>query len=637
MIDLAWLIPALPLVGFLVILLFGRRLGDPKAGYFATAMVGAAFLVTVGVFADLLSKSGDDRHHVVNLFSWVPVGSLRVDLAFLVDPLSITMCLFVTGIGALIHLYAVGYMHGDPRFSKFFLYLNLFALSMLLLVLGENLLVTFLGWEGVGTCSYFLISFWHEKQSAATAGKKAFVANRVGDWGVMMAMFLAFEAVGTISYDGMNAAAESGALSQTTATAIAVMLFIGACGKSAQLPLYIWLPDAMEGPTPVSALIHAATMVTAGVFLMTRVNPVIHEAAEWAGWLIAIVGIATALFAATIAVAQNDIKKVLAYSTVSQLGFMFLAVGSGAYVAAIFHMVTHAFFKALLFLGSGSVIHGMHHEQDMRRMGALRKLMPVTAFTFIIGWLAIAGVPPFAGFWSKDEILLYTLAKSPVLYVLGLVAALLTAYYMTRQVIMVFYGKARWHDAHDEHGAHGDFTPHESPKIMLLPLVVLAALSTVGGALQLPFSSDLHFLEKWLEPVVEFGEADIHGTWAYDNKYLLLGLAVVIALAGIALSVAVYGKKKIAPIEPKVLEQGWYYDKSITAFMGGPGRRIFDGIAWFDAHVVDGAVNGVARLVRGSAGGLRKSQSGYVRQYAAALGVGVVLLLVWFVVIRGII
>jgi NADH-quinone oxidoreductase subunit L len=637
MIDLAWLIPALPLVGFLVILLFGRRLGDPKAGYFATAMVGAAFLVTVGVFADLLSKSGEDRHHVVNLFSWVPVGSLRVDLAFLVDPLSITMCLFVTGIGALIHLYAVGYMHGDPRFSKFFLYLNLFALSMLLLVLGENLLVTFLGWEGVGTCSYFLISFWHEKQSAATAGKKAFVTNRVGDWGVMMAMFLAFEAVGTISYDGMNAAAESGALSQTTATAIAVMLFIGACGKSAQLPLYIWLPDAMEGPTPVSALIHAATMVTAGVFLMTRVNPVIHEAAEWAGWLIAIVGIATALFAATIAVAQNDIKKVLAYSTVSQLGFMFLAVGSGAYVAAIFHMVTHAFFKALLFLGSGSVIHGMHHEQDMRRMGALRKLMPVTAFTFIIGWLAIAGVPPFAGFWSKDEILLYSLAKSPVLYVLGLVAALLTAYYMTRQVIMVFYGKARWHDAHDEHGAHGDFTPHESPKIMLLPLVVLAALSTVGGALQLPFSSDLHFLEKWLEPVVEFGEADISGTWAYDNKYLLLGVAVVIALAGIAASVAVYGKKKMAPIEPKVLEQGWYYDKSITAFMGGPGRRVFDGIAWFDAHIVDGAVNGVARLVRGSAGGLRKTQSGYVRQYAAALGVGVVLLLVWFVVIRGII
>jgi NADH-quinone oxidoreductase subunit L len=635
-VDVVWLIPALPLAGFVLILLFGRRLGDPKAGYLASTMIGASFLVTVGVFADLMSKTAEERRHIATLFRWVPVGDLQVDLAFLADPLSITMCLFVTGIGTLIHLYAVGYMHGDPRFSKFFLYLNLFALSMIVLVLGENLLVTFLGWEGVGTCSYFLISFWHERESAATAGKKAFVTNRVGDWGVMMAMFLAFQAVGTVSYGGLNAAAESGALSQSTATAIAIMLFIGACGKSAQLPLYIWLPDAMEGPTPVSALIHAATMVTAGVFLMTRVNPVIAVSAEWVTWTIAIVGCATALFAATIAVAQNDIKKVLAYSTVSQLGYMFLAVGSGAYVAAIFHMVTHAFFKALLFLGSGSVIHGMHHEQDMRKMGALRKLMPVTAMTFIIGWLAIAGVPPFAGFWSKDEILLYTFAKSPVLYVFGLVTALLTAYYMTRQVIMVFFGEARWHDHADEHGAHGDFQPHESPKIMLLPLVVLAGLSIVGGALQLPFSSDLHFLEKWLEPVIEFGEADIHGTWAYDNKYLLLGVAVLIAGLGIAASVAVYGKKKAKAIEPAILEQGWYYDKGISAFMGGPGRKGFDAIAWFDAKVVDGAVNGVAKLVQGTAGQARKTQSGFVRQYAAALGVGVVLMLVWFVVIRGI-
>ncbi len=638
MVDLVWLIPAFPLAGFLLILLFGRRLGDPKAGYLATAMIGAAFVVTVGVFADLMSMDPEERRHVSTLFQWVPVGDLRIDLAFLADPLSITMCLFVTGIGALIHLYAVGYMHGDPRFSKFFLYLNLFALSMLVLVLGENLLVTFLGWEGVGTCSYFLISFWHERESAATAGKKAFVTNRVGDWGVMMAMFLAFEAVGTISYGGLNAAAESGALSQTTATAIAAMLFVGACGKSAQLPLYLWLPDAMEGPTPVSALIHAATMVTAGVFLMTRVNPVIAVSAEWITWLIAIVGVVTALFAATVAVAQNDIKKVLAYSTVSQLGFMFLAIGSGAYVAAIFHMVTHAFFKALLFLGSGSVIHGMHHEQDMRRMGALRKLMPVTAVTFIIGWLAIAGVPPFAGFWSKDEILLYTYAKSPVLYVVGLVTALLTAYYMTRQVIMVFFGEARWNDKAAEHGAHGDaHTPHESPAIMLIPLVVLAGLSIVGGALQLPFSKDLHFLEKWLEPVIEFGEADISGTWPYDNKYLLLGVAVVVALAGIAASVMVYAKKKAKPFEPVVLEQGWYYDRAISSFMGGPGRKGFEALAWFDAKVVDGAVNGVATAVRGAASGVRKSQSGYVRQYAAALGVGVVLLLVWFVVIRGIV
>jgi NADH-quinone oxidoreductase subunit L len=636
MLDVVWLIPALPLAGFLLILLLGRRLGDPKAGYLATAMIGGSFVVTALLFFELLGMPTEERRHVDSIFSWVPVGSLKIDLAFLADPLSVTMCLFVTGIGTLIHLYAVGYMHGDERFSKFFLYLNLFAFSMLMLVLGENLLVTFLGWEGVGTCSYFLISFWHERDSAATAGKKAFVTNRVGDWGVMMAMFFAFQAVGTVSYLGLNEAAEVGALSQTTATAIAACLFIGACGKSAQLPLYIWLPDAMEGPTPVSALIHAATMVTAGVFLMTRVNPVIAVSAEWITWLIAIVGVATALFAATVAVAQNDIKKVLAYSTVSQLGYMFLAVGSGAYVAAIFHMVTHAFFKALLFLGSGSVIHGMHHEQDMRRMGALRKLMPVTAITFVIGWLAIAGVPPFAGFWSKDEILLFAYAKSPVLYVLGLISAILTAYYMTRQVIMVFFGNARWHDAHDEHGAHGDHTPHESPWVMLTPLVVLAGLSIVGGFIQLPFSKSLHRLERWLEPVIEFGEADIKKTWAYDNKYVLMAFAIAAAVIGIAASIAVYAKHKAKPIEPAILADGWKYDQAISAFMGGPGRQLFEGVAMYDAKVVDGAVTGSGKLVQGVANQLRKVQTGNVRNYAAYIGVGVVLLLAWFVIVRGV-
>ncbi len=636
MLDLVWLIPALPLAGFLVILVFGRILGEPKAGIVATAMTALSFVVTVGVFFDLVSRDESERHHVETLFSWIPVGSLSIDLAFLADPLSITMALFVTGIGSLIHLYAIGYMHGDPKFSKFFLYLNLFVFSMLMLVLGENLLVTFLGWEGVGACSYFLISFWHTRDSAATAGKKAFVTNRVGDWGVMMAMFLAFGAVGTLSYDGLNHAAEDGALSAVTATAIALMLFIGACGKSAQLPLYIWLPDAMEGPTPVSALIHAATMVTAGVFLMTRVNPVLEVAFDWAPTLIAIVGVATALFAATIAVAQTDIKKVLAYSTVSQLGFMFLAVGSGAYVAAIFHMVTHAFFKALLFLGSGSVIHGMHHEQDMRKMGALRLLMPVTAMTFIIGWLAIAGVPPFAGFWSKDEILLYAFAKSPILYAVGMVTALLTAYYMTRQVIMVFFGEARWKDRSEENGAHGDREPHESPATMLFPLVVLAGLSIVGGFIQLPFTKDLHFLEKWLHPVVEFGEADIKTSWAYENKYLLLVIAAVVALVGIAVSTLVYAKKRIAPIEPEILAEGWYYDRKITDFMGGPGRQAFDAVATVDNRVVDGAVNGVGRLVQRIAEAVRLTQSGAVRTYAAGVGVGVVALLIWFF-LRGVV
>jgi len=646
MLDLVWLIPALPLAGFLCLLLFGRKLGDPRAGYFATLIVAASFAVTVGVFFDLLSKTAEEREHVQRLFSWIPVGSLQIDLAFLADPLSITMCLFVTGIGSLIHLYAIGYMHGDSRFSKFFLYLNLFAFSMLMLVLGSNMLVTFLGWEGVGTCSYLLISFWHEKESAATAGKKAFITNRVGDWGFMMAMFFAFWAVGSLDYSAINGAAAG--LSQTTATAIALFCFVGACGKSAQLPLYLWLPDAMEGPTPVSALIHAATMVTAGVYLMVRINPVLSVSASYAGTVIAVVGVATALFAATVAVAQNDIKKVLAYSTVSQLGYMFLAVGSGAYVAAIFHMVTHAFFKALLFLGSGSVIHGMHHQQDMRKMGALRVLMPITAGTFIIGWLAIAGVPPFAGFWSKDEILLFAYDKSPVLYVLGLLTALLTAYYMTRQVIMVFFGTARWHDAHEEHGAHGDLVPgahdalepHESPAVMVAPLVVLAGLSIVGGIIQLPHWSWIPHelqqrLEGWLEPVVHRGEHEL-STGAHDLSGLLAVVAITVALAGIVGAVMVYGKHKAKAIEPQILADAWGYDRAVSAFMGGPGRAAFDAVAWADAHVVDGAVNGAGALVRGTAGEVRKVQSGNVRNYAAAIGAGVVLLLVWFVVVRGI-
>ena len=651
MLDVIWLIPAFPLAGFLLILLFGRRLGEPASGYLASAMVLGSFVVAAGAYFDLLSMEESERQHIETLFSWVPVGSLQIDMAFLADPLSITMCLFVTGVGFLIHLFAIGYMHGDPNFSKFFLYLNLFVLAMTLLVLGENLLVTFLGWEGVGTCSYLLISFWHTKDANATAGKKAFVTNRIGDWGFMLAMFLAFEAAGTISYLGLNERAT--ALSQSTSTAIVVLLFVGAVGKSAQLPLYLWLPDAMAGPTPVSALIHAATMVTAGVFLMTRMNPMLAAAAPEVSIVIAWVGAVTALFAATIAVAQNDIKKVLAYSTVSQLGYMFLAVGSGAYVAAIFHMVTHAFFKALMFLGSGSVIHGMHDEQDMRKMGALRKLMPVTAGTFIIGWLAIAGVPPFAGFWSKDEILLFTLAeRGVVLYAIGIVTAVLTAYYMTRQVIMVFFGDAKWEslanaeeapEGEEEHAstAHGEFKPHESPPVMLFPLVVLAGLSFVGGIIQLPsfgFIPDgwQHKLEHWLHPVVEIGEAEITDTSAYDAKGLLALLAVACALAGIAGAVAIYAKRVRKPIEPEILADGWKYDQTVSAFMGGPGRKAFDALAWFDKNVVDGAVNGVGRIVGGTAGELRKGQTGNVRNYAGVLGIGVVLLLAWFVLARGV-
>jgi NADH-quinone oxidoreductase subunit L len=641
MLDLVWLIPALPLGGFLCLVAFGRKMGDPKAGYFATLVVAASFAVTFAVFLDLMSQSAEQRSHTRTLFQWVAAGSLQIDLAFLADPLSITMCLFVTGIGTLIHLYSIGYMRGDARYSKFFLYLNLFAFSMLMLVLGSNMLVTFLGWEGVGTCSYLLISFWHEKESAATAGKKAFITNRVGDWGFMVAMFFAFWAVGSLDYERINGAA--GTLATSTATAIALFAFVGACGKSAQLPLYVWLPDAMEGPTPVSALIHAATMVTAGVYLMCRISPILEVASTYAPTIIAVVGAATALYAATIAVAQNDIKKVLAYSTISQLGYMFLAVGSGAYTAAIFHMVTHAFFKALLFLGAGSVIHGMHHEQDMRRMGALRVLMPITAGTFIIGWLAIAGVPPFAGFWSKDDILLFAYDKSPMLWLVGLVTALLTAYYMTRQVIMVFFGEARWHDAHEEHGAkgelvdsadaqhsaHGALEPHESPWTMVTPLVVLAGLSVVGGAINLPFSRTTERLVTWLEPVVVVHEST-------TAKLPLALAATVVGLLGIAGAYLVYSRHKVKAIEPQILADAWGYDRAVGNFMGGPGRSAFDGVAWADANIVDGAVNGTGALVRGAAGKVRLLQSGNVRNYAAAVGSGVVLLLVWFVVVRGI-
>ena len=671
MIDLVWLVPFFPLVGFLTILVVGRKLGEPKAGYLATAMVLLSFVTAVAVYFELLSRDSESRSEVVNIFSWMPVGDLQIDMAFLVDPLSSTMLLFVTGIGALIHLYSVGYMHGDPKFSKFFLYLNLFVLSMTLLVLGSNLLVTFLGWEGVGTCSYFLISFWHTKNANATAGKKAFVTNRVGDFGVMLAMFLAFGAVGSVDYAVINDSALAGTMTQATATGIAALLFVGAVGKSAQLPLYIWLPDAMAGPTPVSALIHAATMVTAGVFLMVRINPVLGAAADWVPMLIAWTGAITALFAATIALTQNDIKKVLAYSTVSQLGYMFLAVGTGAYVAAIFHMVTHAFFKALLFLGSGSVIHGMNDEQDMRKMGKLLKFMPITASTFIIGWLAIAGVPPFAGFWSKDEILLFALAESPALYIVGIVTAILTAFYMTRQVIMTFFGEQKWGShanaeeaAHLEvddveasavpepvtHGAHGEFKPHESPPTMLLPLVVLAGLSMVGGIIQLPSlgfipKSMQHKLLDWLHPLVEFGEgpeqrgigeAVIKDTWAYDNKVLLIGIAVACAVIGIFGAYLVYEKKRIKPIEPELFASGWHYDRAISWFMGNPGRKGFQGVADFDGKVVDGTVNSVAALVRETSNQVRKSQTGYLRQYAGVIGIGVVLLLGWFVVIRGI-
>ncbi|MDQ3640690.1 MAG: NADH-quinone oxidoreductase subunit L [Actinomycetota bacterium] len=649
MIHAVWLIPALPLAGFVILLATGRKLGDPKAGYLATAMMVGSFIVAVGVFFDLMGMPGEERRFEQDLFSWMAVGGLDVHVGFLVDPLSVTMALFVTGVGALIHLYSVGYMHGDERYPTFFVYLNLFAFAMLMLVLSDSFLLTFLGWEGVGACSYFLISFWFERPSAATAGKKAFVVNRIGDFGFMLAMFLIFATFGSLNY--VPVLEEAGTLAKGTASAIALLLFVGAVGKSAQLPLYVWLPDAMEGPTPVSALIHAATMVTAGVFLMVRVNPIL-DMAPGVLTIIATIGCLTAFFAATIACAQNDIKKVLAYSTVSQLGYMFLAVGSGAYIAAIFHMVTHAFFKALLFLGAGSVIHGMHDEQDMKRMGALRKWMPITSGTFIVGWLAIAGVPPFSGFWSKDDILLGAWEKNRLLWLIGLITALMTAYYMSRQVFLVFYGGERWkkvtpaesrHDtgkteAHGEpdhepaatvgaaadHGAHGDFKPHESPGTMAAPLVVLAVLAAIAGILKSP-------LEHWLEPVLAHPH---HFASTNSTKLGLILVTTVAALAGVGIAYLIWMRRRVkeGAVEPEVLRRAWYVDELYQKVVEAPARAFANFSAFVvDVKVIDGTVNGVGALVRAGGSRLRTVQSGFVRNYALAVAVGAVAILAYAV------
>jgi NADH-quinone oxidoreductase subunit L len=677
MLDLVWIIPALPLLGFCILLLVGKRIGEPLSGYLATAMVGGSFLAAIGVFLSLVGKSESERAFTKTMFSWIP--SLGVNAALLVNPLSMVMVLFVTGIATLIHLFAIGYMHGDPRFPRFFTYLNLFVFSMLMLVLADNFVLMFLGWEGVGACSYLLISFWFEKNSAATAGKKAFVVNRIGDFGLMGAMFLIFQHTGSLQYNQVFRVIEEKGMSTGTATAICALLFVGACGKSAQLPLYVWLPDAMEGPTPVSALIHAATMVTAGVYLMVRVHPLL-ELAPNVMTVVAWVGALTALFAATIATSQNDIKKVLAYSTISQLGYMFLAVGVGANIAAIFHMVTHAFFKALMFLGAGSVIHGMHgvsdDPQDMKFMGNIRKFMPVTAITFLIGWLAIAGVPPFAGFWSKDEILLGAYESNKLLWLIGLVTALMTAYYMTRQIVLVFFGKERFGAGVESHVGHGDetnsataevgvaslvvasaagstdqddhahdslghgHTPHESPILMLLPLVALAGLAIVGGFMNTPFSKKFEFLAKWLEsakiPGTEMGAfvGEHHSAVAGGTKFVLALIAIACGLGGIAIGWKMWSRSADNPkLEPALLQKAYGVDNIYSNLVEKPGHALANFSAFtFDKKLVDGIVNGFGRVLTSVGGVVRKVQNGYVRSYAVGLLGGTVAILAYLIV-----
>jgi NADH-quinone oxidoreductase subunit L len=628
MLDLVWLIPALPLAGFGLLLLLGRRIGEPGAGWIATLFSAGSFAASVLVWVGLLGEEGEGRIFEQVLFSWIPVGDLQVDVGLLVDPLSVAMVLFVTGVGTVIHLYSIGYMHGDPDFSKYFVYMNLFLFAMTMLVLGNNMVVTFVGWEGVGACSYFLIAYWHHDMRNAVAGKKAFITNRVGDWGYLVAMFLVWQVLGTLTYTEIFARA--GTLTETTATAISLLLLLAAAGKSAQLPLFVWLPDAMAGPTPVSALIHAATMVTAGVYVLIRMSPVL-DMSDTAMWTVAIVGTATALFAALAALAQNDIKRVLAYSTISQLGYMFLAVGSGAFVAALFHMITHAFFKALLFLGAGSVIHGMGGEQDMRRMGGLARVMPVTAVTFAVGVMAIAGLPPLAGFWSKDEILVAAFDFSPALWAVALVTAVLTGYYMTRQFILVFLGRPRWDAAiHGERPAHEPH-PHESPLLMTLPLIVLALAAGVAGVLNPPLVGEWLVLDHFLEPTLE-GVAHVV-TLSTEAKMALALVALAGSLIGVVFAFTRFlGKRAVAPdaLEPAVLQRAMYVDDAYGWAVAHPGHAAFEGLAQADERLVDGAVEGVGVAVSRTGQGLRVLQSGYVRNYAIGIGLGSLALIVLF-------
>lgn len=639
------LITLFPLVGFAVIGLFGKKLNNEKlVGIIGSGAVLLSFLVACSLFVDLQARPAEERSYITTVYSWIATGGFSVDIAYLVDPLSILFTLIITGVGFLIHVYSMGYMHGDKSFTRFFAYLNLFIFMMLNLVLASNFLLTFLGWEGVGLASYLLIGFWYDKKFDGTnivwtgdAAKKAFIVNRIGDFGVLVAMFMLFGIFGTLNYTEIAGHATSVLpVGGTAVTAITLLLFLGCTGKSAQIPLAVWLPDAMAGPTPVSALIHAATMVTSGIFLIAR-NNVLFAMAPDTMMVIAIVGVATAFIAGTVGLVQNDIKKVLAYSTVSQLGFMFTALGVGAFTAGVFHVMTHAFFKALLFLGSGSVIHGMHEEQDIQRMGGLAKYMPITYKTWLIGTLAIAGIPIFAGFFSKDEILWFAfLNGGPLFWAIGAAAAFITAFYMWRLTTLTFHGESRF----DHHHVH----PHESPATMTIPLVILAVLSAFGGFLGMPHVIGAHlgipnWIEHWLEPVFEKGAAliPVHAGNHEVQEWLLMGVSVVLATVGILAARAMYAKgaqreRSLATkfkLPYKLLWNKWYADEFYQLLVIGPVLAASRDFLWkfVDVIVIDGLVNGSARVVGVAAGSLRKIQSGVAQNYALLMMIGIVVLL----------
>ena len=654
MYDKLWLIPFFPLLGAIINGLLGKKIKNEKViGGIGTLAIFASFVVSVMCFFALTADTVKTHEQVIA--SWMTVGNLHIEWGFLLDPLSALMLLVVTGVGTLIHLYSIGYMHGEEGYYRYFSYLNLFAFSMLMLVLGNNAMVMFVGWEGVGLCSYLLIGYYFHKQSAGDAAKKAFVVNRIGDFGFLLGVFLLFWTLGsdhgiwTLNFVEI---AEHGHLlgaGGMVVTIITLCFFLGATGKSAQIPLYTWLPDAMEGPTPVSALIHAATMVTAGVYMIGRMNGLFAMAPDTM-MVIAIVGAATAIFAASIGLAQNDIKRVLAYSTVSQLGFMFLAMGVGAFTAGIFHLMTHAFFKACLFLGSGAVIHSMHHAlhkvhshddpQDMRNMGGLRKHMPITFITFLIATLAIAGLPGLSGFFSKDEILIWTLAGDRghfLLWVVAVFTAGLTAFYMFRLLFMTFFGEERI-------TAKAKSYLHESPWLITVPLVVLAVLSVFGGYLNLPaVLGGTYRLKEFLAPVFApaqetYGIGKAHVSHAAE--YGLMSFVTAVVVIAIGLAYLMYLKRPELPgqLVAKVgglyraIFNKWYVDEIYDALFVNPTKKLGT-FLWkgFDVVVVDGIVNGTGYIVRGFSGVLRLTQSGLVHNYALAMVVGVIVMVAYYV------
>jgi NADH-quinone oxidoreductase subunit L len=618
-IGLAWLIPVLPLLGFLAVLATTRALGD-RAAHLALGASAATFALSVAVAATTIA---DGATYVRPMPTWIDVGGLTVTFDLLVDQLTAVMLLVVTGVGFLVHVYSVGYMHGDEQYPRFFAYLNLFLASMLILVLGQNLLVLFLGWELVGLSSYLLIGFWFEKREYAAAAKKAFITNRVGDVAFMVAMFLTFATIGTLDILGLVANAET--IASGTAFALVLLFLGGATAKSAQIPLYVWLPDAMAGPTPVSALIHAATMVTAGVYLLVRLSPVLVQSVPGME-VIAYIGAFTALLAAIIAVRQDDIKKVLAYSTVSQLGFMVLAVGVGAFRESIFHLVTHAFFKGLLFLAAGSVMHAMANRTDIWQMGGLRKAMPITFWTALTGWLAISGVPPFAGFFSKDQILTEAYFHGyGAVWIIGLIAAILTAFYMSRWFFLIFLGEPRY--GHDVH-------PHESPRSMTIPLIVLGVLSTVGGVALNPVHTGplYRFLEPTVGPIGDLG----YEPYGPLEESVLIPLAIIAAVIGIGLAYLLYLRRPIMGArtsEPftgplaELAERRFFVDEAYEALFVTAGGRVARAMVWFDSRVIDGIVNGAGGASVLVGRGTRLTQSGLVRRYLAVMVLGVLVLL----------